>query len=637
MPQNFVARIFVFCGDAVGNLKIAGVNILLLFLLHRVERYAPNGPFAFAAGTVASILVIGWTVGIFVRLRAARLPMLGFYFLLLAFGAGVEYYNFGYHGLINPWLVLIGSLFALHLVGSGLLEKHPLLQAAFSTIFAAAAGFWVFAVFCYNLYFGVPISSQVSAAVLGTTLFEAREFIADNFDYPIGVVLLGYTLIVLALNFAQYRVNRPHVGVSTISAIAIVALVQLACFHKPAGLYAATIGYAFTYFKQLRALHAIERARQDAVPSISARKLAKGETYVLVIGESQARGHMSLYGYERKTTPWMDDQVCSENWARFTHSYSNYVQTVPALSLALTAANQYNGKNYIASPSILDVARSAGFRTYWLSNQQGLGTYDNPITAIANTADVYVKINHRVDGGSLSDFPDIELVSRLRDLKRQINPDENNLIVLHLMGSHQDYCRRFPSNFSRFSDTPNSAHAGTAGWFDWFADTASARRKKTDCYDDSVAFTDLVLSQIFSEAKQLSGFRAFVYLPDHAEGIDEGRAHDPQMFTFEMTHIPLIVWLSDAFTKASAGRTAALRNHRDAVWTNDLLYELILGLTGIEAEDYDPRYDLSSERYSLDWDSALTQHGAKKVEADPTRLATSQRSSVSSCQQTVSR
>ena len=98
----------------------------------------------------------------------------------------------------------------------------------------------------------------------------------------------------------------------------------------------ATVGYVYTYYTELAALRTIVAARQKSLPSIGAHKTTKGETYVLVIGESQNKDHMSLHGYSRKTTPWIDEQICRPNWVSFNHAYSNYVQTVPALSLALT-------------------------------------------------------------------------------------------------------------------------------------------------------------------------------------------------------------------------------------------------------------------------------------------------------------
>ena len=105
------------------------------------------------------------------------------------------------------------------------------------------------------------------------------------------------------------------------------------------------------------------------------------------------------------------------NWISFNHAYSNHTHTVPTLSLALTAASQYNGKVYLRSPSILDVTKAAGFRTYWLSNQLGLGPDDNPISAIAGTADVYIKVNSHIGETVATDPFDSESVEKFLQLK----------------------------------------------------------------------------------------------------------------------------------------------------------------------------------------------------------------------------
>jgi heptose-I-phosphate ethanolaminephosphotransferase len=172
---------------------------------------------------------------------------------------------------------------------------------------------------------------------------------------------------------------------------------------------------------------------------------------------------------------------------------------------------------------------------------------------------------------------DIDLAKRFREIKKEIKPGDNNLVIFHLMGSHQDYCRRFPASFARFSAAAVPADVRENRAMSLEDNRSIARLKAMNCYEDSVAFTDAVLSQLFGQAKQLAGFRAFIYLPDHAEGIDDGLAHDPQQFTFEMAHISLLVWLSDAFLKDNPKRARALRDHKDAVWTDDLLYELRVG------------------------------------------------------------
>ena len=68
--------------------------------------------------------------------------------------------------------------------------------------------------------------------------------------------------------------------------------------------------------------------------------------------------------------------------------------------------------------------------------------------------------------------------------------------------------------------------------------------------------------------------------------------HDPQRFTFAMTHIPLLVWLSDAFMVDEPDRVKSAPQPRELSWTNDLLYDLLIGLTGIDVETHDPSYDL---------------------------------------------
>ena len=177
------------------------------------------------------------------------------------------------------------------------------------------------------------------------------------------------------------------------------------------------------------------------------------------------------------------------------------------------------------------MAKAAGFRTFWLSNQQGLGEWNNPITAIAETADVYIKINSNIGKSLDTDYYNSKLIEKFAQLKSQIHSSDNNLVVFHLMGSHGDYCGRYPQSFAKFGD--GKSKKSKAFYNVLLSGNKEVRRREIDCYDNSIAFTDYVLSQIFAEAKQLPGFRAFVYLPDHAEAVDAGLMHDPQRFMQE--------------------------------------------------------------------------------------------------------
>ena len=586
----------------------------LLFLLAAVDQHFPGGALATLAESGAITVVLAWSIGVVAFLRRRRLPMLCFYLVLLGFACFVDTCNFGLPKIIRSWLILAGLILSVELVGIGLARRLPrLFLTAVSTSYHIALTSLILVVFCYNLYFNAPISDATIVAVLQTTTFEAREFISTHADLRLVMVVAACLLIIVAFNVAQHRLVAPHIPTRAIAAIAIVALAQFASLHKPSVLETTVLGTVDTYYAELAELRTMQAIRQNSLSSIGAHKIAKGETYVLVIGEFENRDHMSLYGYSRQTTPWIDNQISHPNWIRFNHAYSNHTHTVPVLSLALTGASQYNGKDYSRLPSILDVMKGAGFRTYWLSNQLGLGKWDNPISAIASTADVYVKINNHIGKTTDTDFFDFELVERFRQLKGTINNADNNFIVFHLMGSHSHYCNRYPPSFAQFGSPKDNIPAPNVR----NGNISPGIRLNIDCYDNSVAFTDFVLQQIFTEAQQLPGLRAFVYLSDHADDVEAGLGHYSQLFTFKMTHIPLLIWLSDEFRANQPERDETLHDHTNAVWTNDLLYDLLVGLTGASVQACDPKYDLSSSSYQLNWPTALTLHGKKRVIDDP--------------------
>ena len=425
---------------------VAALAIGALFvLLATVNAHFPGGVLALVTAWGLTTLVIAWSIGVVAFLRRPRLPTLCFYLVLLGFACLVDTYNFGPPKIIRSWFVLAVLALSVELVAIALMWRLPrLFRTALSTSYHIALTSLMLGIFCYNLRFNAPISDETIVALLQTTLFEAREFISTNADFGLVVVLAACLLIIITFNVAQHRLAGLHIPTRAIAAIAIVAVAQFASLYKPSMLETVVAQTVNTYYTELAELREFQAARQNSLPLIGAHKIAKGETYVLVIGESQNRDHMSLYGYARQTTPWIDEEISNPNWIRFNHAYSNHTHTVPTLSLALTAASQYNGKVYFRSPSIIDVTKAAGFRTYWLSNQLGFGPYDNPISAIAGTADVYIKVNSHIGETIATDPFNSELVEKFLQLKSQINSAENNLIVFHLMGSHSSYCKRYP-------------------------------------------------------------------------------------------------------------------------------------------------------------------------------------------------
>lgn len=310
--------------------------------------------------------------------------------------------------------------------------------------------------------------------------------------------------------------------------------------------------------------------------------------YVLVIGESQARNHMSVYGYPRQTTPWLSILKEAKGSIMFKNAYSNHVHTVPALTYALSEKNQYNELTLSDVNSIIDMANAAGMDTYWISNQERYSAFDTPIAEIASMSNHQTWINDNVGNTAETRYLDGKLLDSLPTGKEVTNA----LIVIHVMGAHATYRERYPSNFAKFSSND----------------------QLVDTYDNAITYNDDVLKRIYTQVKQYPNFMGFIFFSDHGEEPKGNLAHESSKFTFNMAKIPLVMNFSSRFIENNPHIFEVLRLHKDNYWTNDLLYNMLISVMGIKgAPVIEPQFDLTNSQYSGNKDNLTTLYGEKRL------------------------
>ncbi|WP_341488812.1 phosphoethanolamine transferase [Photobacterium damselae subsp. damselae] len=219
---------------------------------------------------------------------------------------------------------------------------------------------------------------------------------------------------------------------------------------------------------------------------------SKYNTYVLVIGESVRRDYMGVYGYPINNTPFLS----KVNGVVINGLESAGTNTVASLRLMLTQGN-INKWTPEYNYNIIDLAKSAGYKTYWLSNQGYTGTYDTPVTAIAKQSDnrYFLKLG-AYNSSNTSDY------ALLPEIKTTIsNKIKKKLIVIHLYGSH-------PSACDRITD------------FDKIITVKDKKYKYLSCYVNSIAKTDDFLSQVYSMLedeyqKNKNDTFSMIYFSDH--------------------------------------------------------------------------------------------------------------------------
>ena len=296
---------------------------------------------------------------------------------------------------------------------------------------------------------------------------------------------------------------------------------------------------------------------------------------------------MSAYGYQKDTTPWLKAMMNSKNTLVFNEVYSCHTHTVPVLTYALTAKNQYNSTNLSEAVSILEVAEAVGYETAWLSNQVKYGAWDTPITVIASEANQQVWINKNLGETTETNAFDIKLVDALEHIKYT----DKMLLIIHLMGNHGSYAQRYPKSFSKFGD-----------------------KKTIDHYDNSMLYNDYVVSRIYEKVKTIPYFQAMIYCADHADAVDQNLAHDASRFVWSMTEVPMYMILSESFVIRNKSLIDNLRMAEDKMFTNDLLYNLLMGVLGIKnITNYEPYNDITNENYDSNKERFKTLYGKKKV------------------------
>ena len=317
------------------------------------------------------------------------------------------------------------------------------------------------------------------------------------------------------------------------------------------------------------------------------------QLHVLVMGESTLREHLSAFGYNRQTTPWLDRVIKQdENILLYPNAYSNNIQTVMSVQFALTSQNQYNNSVLTDAYSITEVASAADYDTYWISNQKHQNSYDTPISTIANGADHQIYINEFYGNKLLTTYYDEKLV----DYFPEVQQEGKTFIIFHLMGCHNVYNDRYPESYEFFKD---------------------GKDDRVNAYDNCIRYNDYVLSLLYEKAARSANFMSFTFLSDHGEDPDKGLTHDYSKFTWNMAHIPFFSIFSKKFAEQNIDIMKTLKNNSKKYWTSDLLYNEMLHILGISNAPGEENYfDISSAHYNMPYDKLTIIEGQKYIKDD---------------------
>jgi heptose-I-phosphate ethanolaminephosphotransferase len=297
-------------------------------------------------------------------------------------------------------------------------------------------------------------------------------------------------------------------------------------------------------------------------------------TIVLVIGESTSRLHMGLYGYHRDTTPKLSS--IQHELKVFQQVFASRPNTIESLEQVLTFADQQHPDWYKSKPSLLAMMKQAGYRTYWVTNQQTLTARNTMLTTFAKQADeqIFLNVSRRQNAYS---YDEKVLAPYQELLNRQ---DEKKLIVVHLLGTHMKYDYRYPEAYDYYHDAKGLPQGLTED-----------QVNTVNAYDNANRYNDMVVYTLIDKLKRQQQHSVLFYFSDHGDDVFDSPPHDFQgrnegRPTYAMYAIPFIIWHSPDWLNANKLQHADILNRQ---YDNADFIHTFSDLVGLQYDGYLPQ------------------------------------------------
>jgi lipid A ethanolaminephosphotransferase len=177
----------------------------------------------------------------------------------------------------------------------------------------------------------------------------------------------------------------------------------------------------------------------------------------------------------------------------------------------------------------------------------------------------------------------------LNDLAARLDTVQHDTVVIfHAIGSHGPaYSERYPPQFEIFKPACRSNELQRC-----------SREEIVNAYDNSIAYTDYVLSRqielLQAHADRLDS--VLLYASDHGESLGEQGIYLHGMpYSFAprvQREVPMLFWASHGYQERTGLSMACMRSHAHDAVSHDNVYHTVLGAMAVHDAVYDPAMDL---------------------------------------------
>ena len=250
------------------------------------------------------------------------------------------------------------------------------------------------------------------------------------------------------------------------------------------------------------------------------------DNIVLIFGESCNYPNMSLYGYERKTTPYLDSLKNDSNFA-YKKGISGAVATVVAMPTFFSLMREVANVDHVTSnkANLFRFAKKQGFYNFWISNQRA-----SLMTSYAGMNYIDHVFSRDSMNQGFTTTSDKVLVEQLKQLQLK----DKNFITLHQRNIHTPYDKNYSKDCPQCSVYP--------------AMPDNRKQNVINLYDNAMIYDDMIWREIIEFCK--SNFKGTTYIiltSDHAEALGAKDMSGNELYSHHHMHqvvtkVPFVIY-----------------------------------------------------------------------------------------------
>ena len=335
--------------------------------------------------------------------------------------------------------------------------------------------------FLLILYYPISIYFDITKQGVFLSTLETNK--SEAFEFFLTITPHDYLIILFSI-FVLYIHSQTKNIFSTRNKLFIYFLLILSSY-----IYSINDKISLNLFKLYDLYknyhHELNRIKQAKNKSDSwniIEKKEKKKTIVIIIGESVTRKYLSLYGSQYKTTPFLN-KVNGD-------FFVNYISPAgfTALSIPRTLALNHNNIVHYENNAVA-LAKKAGYKTYWISNQGFIGEHDTAISMLASKSDF---ISYKTNKDYLSNkSDDLDMLGIFNNIAKN---HEKKVVFIHMLGSHPDFCSRL---------------------FNYNVHFSTIYGKNFNCYLSTIHKMDYFISKIYKILYKSNDNFSLIYFSDH--------------------------------------------------------------------------------------------------------------------------